>query len=156
MHLCYLLRRVSFQFKQFAFALSVNELVNAHVATANSHHQFVVHHFGVDLFGSEHVESPSNPSNWQLNSCLVYVASEHFIYYVPLDGLVNLSGSVLLFDILYRSAKFLDSLVFLLQPDCKLFHDLLSLSHGFSLILATELKFVDRRELLFVDVRLFV
>jgi hypothetical protein len=72
-------------------AVSSEELIDTHVTTTDSDHQFVIHDLGKDLTGAEHILSIANSLERNVKLELVDVLSHQLI-----DS-VTFSGSVLSF-----------------------------------------------------------
>ena len=91
-HICDRLWRVSLKLLDLLLAVSGDELVDAHVATAHTHEKLVVADLSVDLFSSDHVETIAEPCDRQLNTKPVQVACEHLVNAVAFFGLVACCG----------------------------------------------------------------
>ena len=55
---------------QLTLAISLDELVNTHVAATNPDDQLIVHNFSIDFLASEHVESTTQSRNRKVDSVL--------------------------------------------------------------------------------------
>lgn len=107
-HLC--------EFGHLSISICGDELFDDHKTSTDSNNQLTIQDLGINLLGSEQIESISNLSNWHWAVSLVDVVGEHLIEYVTLWHLENR----FLLLVLDLSVHELDDLVLVLDEELKL------------------------------------
>jgi len=80
---------------QLGLTISLNELINAHEAATDAHHQPIVHNLCKDLTRSKHIETCAQSCYRQINTHVIDVLLKHLIDSVASDRSVGLLSLLL-------------------------------------------------------------
>jgi len=96
-------------FLQLGLAVRLNELVDTHKATADTHYKLIIHDLCKDLPRSEHVETCTQSRDRQVHTHLIDVFLEHLVNCVTSNRTVSLLLPLLIVKLLSVEVSVVDA-----------------------------------------------